>query len=180
MSASKNTDAVASGEQFGSKVPGSEPLMQGGHQPGAQKSANDSAPEFSAETHAPGTAPKESTFTPNPDLNNQKMYQDASETLGGATSADVHTGMGHPGQGQTSTEVRHDGSHGRKKQGLGLAGLASQGADNDKTTGRDPAFANQRNLEEDVPTGQRGTTGGPAAQERVPESADTAASEANR
>ncbi|KAI5117283.1 hypothetical protein M0805_005608 [Coniferiporia weirii] len=43
----------------------------------------------------------------------------ASDTLTGTTSADVHTGYGHPGQGQTSSELRHDGQHGRKKQELG-------------------------------------------------------------
>lgn len=46
-----------------------------------------------------------------------------------------------------------------------------------KVTGRDPMFAHQRNLEEDVPAGQRGNNGGPAAQERVPEDPTTIASE---
>jgi hypothetical protein len=33
--------------------------------------------------------------------------------------------MGKPLQGQTHTELRHDGQHKRKNQKLGLAGLAS-------------------------------------------------------
>jgi len=41
----------------------------------------------------------------------------------GATSGDVHTGYGHPGQDQTSSEKRDN-----KKQGQGLAGLAEGGS----------------------------------------------------
>ena len=52
----------------------------------------------------------------------------ASSTLGGATSGDVHTGMGHPGQGQTSNELRHDGQHTRKNPGGYGGGLAGVGA----------------------------------------------------
>lgn len=44
----------------------------------------------------------------------------AGDTLGGATSADVHDGLGHPGQGMTSNELHHDGQHGRKRQGQGI------------------------------------------------------------
>jgi hypothetical protein len=98
------------------------------------------------------------------------MYHSASDTLQGATSADVHTGLGHPGQGQTSSEL-HDGSRGG---GQGLAGLA--GNVKDQQTGgaietlKDiPQYAGQRNLD-DVPTGQRGNTGGPPAQEKEPSS----------
>jgi hypothetical protein len=43
----------------------------------------------------------------------------ASDTLVGATSADVHDGLGHPGHGMSSKELRHDGQPGRKKQGQG-------------------------------------------------------------
>ncbi|KAH8115937.1 hypothetical protein DFH11DRAFT_1876519 [Phellopilus nigrolimitatus] len=43
----------------------------------------------------------------------------AEDTLTGATSGDVYDGLGHPGQGQTSAELRHDGQTGRKKQELG-------------------------------------------------------------
>ncbi|TBU31352.1 hypothetical protein BD309DRAFT_541749 [Dichomitus squalens] len=40
----------------------------------------------------------------------------AGDTLTGATSADVHQGLGHPGQGQTSAELHHDGKAHRKRQ----------------------------------------------------------------
>jgi hypothetical protein len=125
-----------------------------------------------------GTAPSDATYQPNPDINNQKMYQSASSTLQGADSADVHTGLGHPGQGQTSSELRHDGQNSGKKQSTGLAGLSSGvGQGGGVVTGHDPQFAGQRNLEEDVPAGERGNTGGPAAQERLPEGAETVAAE---
>ncbi|KAL1592391.1 hypothetical protein SLS60_011470 [Paraconiothyrium brasiliense] len=146
-------------------------LTNSQHQPG-KLVGNDAVPEFSAQTLPAGTAPASSTYTPNPDLNNQEMYQDASSTIGGATSADVHTGLGHPGSGQTSSEL-----HGTKKRDrTGLTGLTSTMETNDKVTGKDPYFAHQRNLE-DVPAGQRGNIGGPPAQERVPETADTVARE---
>ncbi|KAF2678049.1 hypothetical protein K458DRAFT_423458 [Lentithecium fluviatile CBS 122367] len=96
------------------------------------------------------------------------MYQDASSTIQGTTSADMHTGLGHPGQGQTSKELRDN-----SKDATGLAGLDSQ---NEKTSGSDAAFAHQRNLD-DVPTGQRGNIGGLSAQEREPETAERVAAE---
>ncbi|KAJ4360140.1 uncharacterized protein N0V89_000700 [Didymosphaeria variabile] len=167
-------DAAVAGQhgEFRSRVAPSEPLQSGGHQPG-KLVGNDAVPEFSTQTLPAGTAPASSTYTPNPDLNNQKMYQDASSTIGGATSADVHTGLGHPGSGQTSSELHGTG----KRDRTGLTGTTSTMETNDKVTGRDPKFANQRNLEEDVPAGQRGNVGGPPAQEREPETANTVARE---
>lgn len=44
----------------------------------------------------------------------------ASDTLIGATSADVHDGLGYPGQGMSSKELRHDGQPGRKRHGGGV------------------------------------------------------------
>jgi len=44
----------------------------------------------------------------------------ASDTLTGATSADVHDGLGHPGSGMSSAEMRHDGRAHRKRQGQGV------------------------------------------------------------
>ncbi|KAI0037242.1 hypothetical protein K488DRAFT_67133 [Vararia minispora EC-137] len=41
----------------------------------------------------------------------------ASETLGGSTSADLHTGLGKPVGGMTSAELHHDGKAHRKRQG---------------------------------------------------------------
>ena len=97
---------------------------------------NDAVPEFHAQTLSAGTAPKESTFQPNPtseipgQANNDDVLRghgkestkvNASDTLGGATSADVHTGYGHPGQGQTAA----DNKHGREG---GLIGAGASGA----------------------------------------------------
>jgi hypothetical protein len=132
---------------------------------------NDAKPEFHAETLPAGTAPPESTFQPNPDVNNQKMFHQASDTLQGATSGDVHTGLGHPGQGQSSSEL-HDGSKG----GQGLAGLAGNVKDQKaggaiETLKDDPTHAAQRNLG-DVPTGQRGNAGGLSAEEKEPTKAE--------
>ncbi|KAG1879241.1 hypothetical protein F4604DRAFT_1753825 [Suillus subluteus] len=50
---------------------------------------------------------------------NTPLVTRASDTLVGATSADVHDGLGHPGQGMSSKELRHDGQPGRKRHGQG-------------------------------------------------------------
>lgn len=79
----------------------------------------------------------------------------------------MHTGLGHPGQGQSSSEL-HDNSKGGGQGLVGVSGSESIG-DNDGS-GKlkdDPTHAAQRNLG-DVPTGQRGNAGGAAAQEQEP------------
>lgn len=132
-------------------------------------SAKDAAPEFKAQTLPPGTAPKSSTYTPNPDLNNQKTFTSASSTLVGADSGSVHTGLGHPGSGQTSQEL-HDNST-RSGGSGGLVGRKEgyvQG--NVRDIKDDPKHAKQRNLMEPA-AGTRGNNGGPAAEEREPEQA---------
>ncbi|USP80244.1 uncharacterized protein yc1106_07518 [Curvularia clavata] len=166
MSQNKNPDAVSDGREFAGHVAGSEPLMKGGHQPG-KLVGNDAAPEFHAQTLPPGTAPADKTFTPNPDTNNQKMYQSASDTLQGATSSDVHTGLGHPGQGQTSSELRDETRVGQGLDGLSSGVKDQQSGGDIRTLKDDPRHAAQRNLG-DVPTGQRGNVGGPPAEEREP------------
>jgi len=141
--AAKNPDSLTNAQgEFHPRQPGSEPLEKSGHQIGQKVSPADHAPEFSAKTLPPGTAPKESTFQPNPvnevpgQANNPDVERshgkegvktDALSTLPGATSADVHTGLGHPGQGQTSNELRHDGQHGRKKDTPGTEGAGATG-----------------------------------------------------
>ncbi|KAF1837409.1 hypothetical protein BDW02DRAFT_586668 [Decorospora gaudefroyi] len=165
---SQNPDSVVNQGEFAGHVKGSEPLMTGGHQPGKMV-GNDAAPEFSAQTLPAGSAPSGKTFTPNPDLNNQKMYHAASDTLQGATSADLHAGLGHPGQGQTSSELR-DGSS--------APGMVGRGTTKDQQAGgavetlKDlPKHAEQRNLG-DVPTGQRGNVGGESAEDKEPVKAE--------
>jgi len=97
------------------------------HQVGQLVSEADHAPEFNAKTLPAGSAPSANTFSPNPDANdapvNTSGTSSAQDTITGATSADVHTGLGHPGQGQSSSEL-HDGS---KKSG-GLQGVGAGGA----------------------------------------------------
>jgi len=202
MSATNSDDAVNSmayqDTEFRSRVAPSEPMQTGGHKPGVKATEADNAPEFSAQTLPAGAAPPERTFKPNPNDENLPTTQydsnvdpdsvktDASDTLTGATSSDVHTGYGHPGQGQTSAELRHDGQRGGVKQGTGLIGKASTmetgGVENslESIDQKDPAFANQRALdkEEGRFAGERGNIGGPPAEERIPESAETVAAEA--
>ncbi|CCL99777.1 uncharacterized protein FIBRA_01799 [Fibroporia radiculosa] len=49
----------------------------------------------------------------------------AGDTLTGATSADVHSGLGHPGAGMSSAEYRHDGKPHRKRQAQGVSTYGS-------------------------------------------------------
>jgi hypothetical protein len=46
-------------------------------------------------------------------------YLTATSTFPGATSHDVHRGLGVPAQGMSSKELRHDGQPGRKHHGQG-------------------------------------------------------------
>ncbi|KAL8744694.1 MAG: hypothetical protein Q9184_007968, partial [Pyrenodesmia sp. 2 TL-2023] len=66
----------------------------------------------------------------NPDVlrshGKESTHTTASSTLGGATSADVHTGLGKPIQGQSSSEL-HGGKAGAGREG-GLAGVGASGA----------------------------------------------------
>ena len=102
------------------------------HKPGVLV-GNDAVPEFHAETHEPGTAPADRTFTPNTknEIPGQALNDSmenptkASDTLGGATSAQVHQGLGHPGSGQTSQELH--GTH--KHVGSGLEGIGANARD---------------------------------------------------
>merc|ERR1712000_718625 len=93
MSHFRNTDTMNSAQgEFHSRVKPSEPLTTKGHAPGV-KVGNDAVPEFHAETHPPGTAPKENTFQRNPvnEVPGQAQNPDtqattaASETLPGAS-----------------------------------------------------------------------------------------------
>lgn len=168
------------------------------HQIGVKASPADNAPEFHAQTLPPGTAPKESTFQPNPvneipgQANNPDVLRshgkegvrtDPLSTLPGATSADVHTGLGHPGQGQTSTEIRHEGAHGRKRQPAGPEGAGATGGSGLYPADVSPEF---RRLQEDGPhpTGPKpeqnhnATLSG--AEDREPATAEEVAAEGDK
>ncbi|KAH6644761.1 hypothetical protein C7974DRAFT_27423 [Boeremia exigua] len=166
---SQNPASVSNQGEFSGHVKPSEPLMTGGHQPGKKFSEADHAPEFHSKTLPAGTAPRANTYTPNPDLNNQKTFTSASSTLVGADSQSVHTGLGHPGQGQSSSELRDNSKHSGGSGGL--AGLKETYEQGDIAELKDdPTHAKQRNLKEDA-AGTRGNTGGLAAQEMEPEQA---------
>ncbi|KAL8919128.1 MAG: hypothetical protein Q9172_005132, partial [Xanthocarpia lactea] len=104
--AARNPDSIneAKGPVHPSR-PRDEPLTTHGHKPGVLV-GNDAAPEFNAKTLPPGSAPADRTFQPNStsevpsQANNDNVLRShgkesthtpASSTLGGATSADVHT-----------------------------------------------------------------------------------------
>ncbi|XXH02145.1 hypothetical protein Hte_008513 [Hypoxylon texense] len=172
---SANTDSLVGQGEFHSRKPGAEPLTTTGHKPGV-KVGNDAVPEYHMEQFEPGTAPRENTFQPRPEGETPAEYPnvetqrltDPSDTLGGATSQSVHTGLGKPMQGQTSTE-----QHGRrKKESAGLEGIgASVGDDSVRQKGAD--------LPEGVEKGSRGkgSVDYPSASERVPVSAEEVAAE---
>lgn len=141
------------------------------HKPGVLV-GNDRVPEFHAEAHPPGTAPADQTFQPKPEGQIPGGSEDgasgarASTTLGGATSADVHQGLGHPGSGQTSKELH--GGH-RSKEGHFAAPA-------DGSIGMEDSIGSRKL---DIGHTDRGKDSAnyPTANDRVPESAETVASE---
>ncbi|RVX68582.1 hypothetical protein B0A52_07009 [Exophiala mesophila] len=162
--AARNADSMTNAQgEFKPTQPRDEPLTTHGHQPGQKVSPADHAPEFSAQTLPAGSAPSSKTFQPNTSSetpgqgNNPSVLRShgkedvstsASSTLVGATSADVHTGLGHPGQGQTSNELRHDGAHTRTKQRSGPEGAGAPGGSG-LTGGDDSLNTEFRRLQED-------------------------------
>jgi len=130
----------------------------------------------------PGTAPADRTFAPNTQsevpgqANNPNISKDtwtsAQDTISGATSADVHTGLGHPGSGQTSNELHGDGNYQGKRERQGLAGVGADQTDSFR----------ERGLDIDHPKGTKGKSGVnrediPGAEEREPVSSEFVASE---
>ncbi|KAK1139896.1 hypothetical protein N8T08_011057 [Aspergillus melleus] len=162
----------------------SAPLTDKGHQPGRKVAPQDFAPENEPQVYPPGTAPASNSYTPNPvnepgsqALNpnverghgKESVKTKASDTLMGATSQDVHTGLGQPVSGQSSTEIRHDGQHGRKNPGGGLEGVGASQEGNFERT-----IPSQRGIDRDqAKPNQRGDKGALAAEDREPESAST-------
>lgn len=177
MSATRNTESLAHQGEFHSRVPPSEPLTTTGHKPGV-KVGNEAVPEFHAEMHEPGTAPREHTFQPRPEGEipaRTQQLTDPTDTLGGTTSQAVHTGLGKPIQGQTAAELHGDlhGDHTsrRKKEHAGLEGVGASVGDSVRQKGAD--------LPEGVEKGTRGKGSAdyPSASERVPASAEEVAAE---
>lgn len=154
-------------------MPPSEPLTTKGHAPGVLV-GNDAKPEFHATAVPAGSAPAEATFKPQPvgevPTSEGAGSTAAADTLGGATSADVHQGYGLPLKGQTATEVRKDGKHTSTKE---PSGLASVGAN----AGPDPVRQKGADLPEGVVKGGKSKADAPSATERLPEGAETVANE---
>lgn len=86
--------------------------------------------------------------------------------MGGATSADVHQGLGHPGSGQTSQEL-HGGK--RSKEGH-FAASAKGNISMEDSIG-------SRKLDIGREGRGKASRDHPAAEDRVPESAETVAAE---
>ncbi|KAJ4132622.1 hypothetical protein NW754_015439 [Fusarium falciforme] len=189
MSVNPESATPAQGE-FRSKVAPSKPLTTKGvrfsqhlnhsltytcqHAPGVLV-GNDAKPEFRAEQYTPGTAPPEHSFEPQTSSEYPTQAPgmeggvSASDTLQGATSADVHTGLGHPGSGMTSQE-EHGGK--RKKVGAGLEGVGASLTDPIHDKGAD------REHETDYRgKGGEAAANYPGAEERVAASAEEVASE---
>ncbi|KAL8710365.1 MAG: hypothetical protein Q9225_007301 [Loekoesia sp. 1 TL-2023] len=141
--AARNPDSMTNEQgEFQPHKPRDEPLTTHGHKPGVLV-GNDTAPEFSAKTLPPGSAPDDRTFKPNnisevpgqadnPDVlrshGKESTHTTASSTLGGATSGDVYQGLGKPMQGQTRSETKGGkdiGGYGAGFVGIGASGAAS-------------------------------------------------------
>ncbi|TDZ27713.1 hypothetical protein C8035_v009465 [Colletotrichum spinosum] len=179
MSATRNIDSVNNKQgEFHPRVPRSEPLTTKGHAPGV-KVGNDAYPEFHAETHPAGTAPAENSFAPDAasETPGQALNPDAhpAGTTGaldfpGATSGDVHAGMGKPVQGQTSNELHGAKVRHRTGESAGLEGVGASQGDSFR----------ERRLDVGVEPGARGKTNAEnvtPAEDRVPVSAEEVGSE---
>ncbi|KAI0173008.1 hypothetical protein GGR52DRAFT_431946 [Hypoxylon sp. FL1284] len=182
MSATTNSESLVGQGEFHSRKPGAEPLTTTGHKPGV-KVGNDAVPEFHMEKHTPGTAPREHTFEPRPEgetpaedpnVETQRLT-DPSDTLGGATSQSVHTGLGKPVQGQTSVEQHGAHAGHRKKERSGLEGVGATVGDNVDDSARQKGA----DLPGDVEKGTKGKASAeyPSATERIPANAEEVAAE---
>lgn len=86
----------------------------------------------------------------------------------GSDTQDVHDGLGHPGSGQTSAEIRHEGAKHRERQSAGLEGVgASSGAVKGDTRPTQRALGK----EEGTAAGTRSTKGTIGAEDMTPSSA---------
>ena len=99
----------------------------------------------------------------------------ALDTIGGATSGDVHTGLGHPGSGQSSAEIRHDGQKGRKNPGQSLQGVGASTQEFKTVDASDPKFKDHRGIDNEDRVLGRGEI--LSAEEREAESAESVAHE---
>lgn len=134
----------------------------------------DAAPDFSAQTLPPGSAPSDRTFQPspisgqsqNPEITDE-VRTSAEESIHGATSADLNKGIGQPMIGETSRELRHNAEKGRPpKSRYGLEGVGASATDPVKQRGLD--MDHQKHAVRPDKLG---------AEDRLPEDAETVAAE---
>ncbi|KAJ3934472.1 MAG: hypothetical protein NXY57DRAFT_890045 [Lentinula lateritia] len=80
----------------------------------------DGRPEGQEPEHAPITldivVDKDASLS---NAGHSVAHTSASQTINGATSAEVNDSLGKPGFGMSSKEKHHDGMPGRKKQEIG-------------------------------------------------------------
>ncbi|KAK0746812.1 hypothetical protein B0T18DRAFT_429709 [Schizothecium vesticola] len=135
----------------------------------------------------------ELTHSTHPESHAEHTYQPNPTTIGpthvdaldmpGATSKDLHTGMGKPMQGMEGREVNHQlrgrkheegrmHPRGRVKEGTGLVGVGAEPP-------KDPIRGRGLDLPEGIERGMKGKhkPEWPGAEERVPESAEHVAAE---
>jgi len=123
----------------------------------------------------PSSAPPDRTFEPAAVENTvgDSIFPTGIEGQPGATSSDVHRGMGHPGSGMTSKELHHDGQHGRKRERLGLAKHAASHISqaSEELGGANPRIDHsQRALDVEVPYGTSRENKGERLAEDLPPS----------
>ncbi|KAK2756732.1 hypothetical protein FQN54_005178 [Arachnomyces sp. PD_36] len=168
MSATRNIDSINNKQgEFQPSRPRDEPQTTHGHKPGVKASPADFAPEFHAKTVPPGTAPADRTFQPNP-TGETPNTQPVDPNGIGADSRDVHKGLGHPGSGQTSSEIRHEGASHRTRQSAGLEGVGASGG---AVSGETRPSQRALDKEEGAAAGTRSTKGAVGAEEMTPNSA---------
>jgi len=183
--ASTNPDSMTNAQgEFAPSVPRDEPLTTKGHQVGKKVSPADHAPEFSAKTLPAGSAPANRTFRPNSKSETpgqadnadvlrshgkESTYTSAEATLGGTDSGAVNTGLGYPGQGQTSSELKHASKHG----GAGLEDMGGSGMTDGGNAAAKALQAEERG-EGPTPEHYRQTAG---AADMLPESAESVAAQ---
>ncbi|KAI1127754.1 hypothetical protein F5Y10DRAFT_265772 [Nemania abortiva] len=136
MSADRKLDSLQG--EFSSRVPHSEPLEKKGYNPDVLVE-NDRIPEFQAQTHLPGTAPRGSIFQPHPEGEYPAQTWNATPSTGGtiesSTPQDVNLGIGRPIQGQGTREIKkHHGDY-SGTEGVEFAGVRdAEGVDFDLTS----------------------------------------------
>ncbi|KAJ5676485.1 uncharacterized protein N7477_002118 [Penicillium maclennaniae] len=143
MSTLNNVESVSNQQgSFKPSIPREGPITDKGHKPGVKVNEADQRPEYHMEAFPPGTAPASNSYTSNANeigsqANNpnvlrshgkESTYTSPADTLTGATSKDVHTGLGKPLQGQSGVELAHDGAHGRKEATLRPGGYREEAA----------------------------------------------------